>query len=373
MNTRPPVVEHRAAGPAVGTTVGTEAIDAVLRRFFVDRRAEADAIGPGFATAVAELEGHVLRGGKRVRPTFAWLGWIGAGGDEAGPTAEAVRHTCAALELLHASALIHDDIIDASPTRRGHPAAHVAFAEHHRHHGWPGDAESFGTGSAILTGDLAQGWADDMIRDAGLPADAYERVGPVWSAMRTEVLAGQLLDLWAEAGHDEEVDSALRIDRYKTAAYTVERPLHIGAAVAGAGAGLVAAYRAFGVDIGIAFQLRDDLLGVFGDPELTGKPSGDDLREGKRTVLLATALRFADDRDPAAAAYLRARIGTSLTADELRSIRGIFTDIGAVDHVERDITRRTGRALAVLEASDATSHGRRGLAAMAVSATQRRW
>lgn len=359
------------AVPSAEVATGTAAIDAVLRRFFVDRRAEADAIGPGFAAAVAELECYVLRGGKRVRPTFAWLGWIGAGGEETGPTAGAVRQTCAALELLHASALIHDDIIDASPTRRGYPAAHMTFAEQHRTRNWSGNAESFGRGTAILTGDLAQGWADDMIRSADLPADAHERVGPVWSAMRTEVLAGQLLDLTAEASSDEEVDSALRVNRYKTAAYTVERPLHIGAAIAGAGAGLVAAYRAFGVDIGIAFQLRDDLLGVFGDPALTGKPSGDDLREGKRTVLLATALRHADDRDPDAAKFLRARIGTDISADELRALRGIITAVGAVDHVERDIVRRTERALGALEASGATTHGRRQLAAMAVSATQR--
>ena len=355
--------------PEVGTS--TEAIDAALHRFFAERGGEAGVIGQGFAAAVAELEGYVLRGGKRVRPTFAWIGWIGAGGDEAGPTAGAVLRTCAALELLHASALIHDDIIDASPTRRGSPAAHVTFADQHRLRGWSGAAESFGTGAAILVGDVAQAWADDMIRTSGLPADAQARVGPVWSALRTEVLSGQLLDLTAEASGDEDIDTALRVDRYKTASYTVERPLHIGAAIAGADADLVAAYRAFGTDIGIAFQLRDDLLGVFGDPAVTGKPSVGDLREGKRTVLLAVALRYADERDPGAARFLRAKIGTDISADELGAIRAIFTDIGAVDHLERDIARRTDRAIAALEVSDATSYAKDRLAAMAISATQR--
>lgn len=347
------------------------AIDAALRRFFADRLTEAEAIGEGFVTAVAELEVYALRGGKRVRPTFAWLGWLGAGGDEAGRLADAVVRTCAALELLHVSALIHDDIIDASATRRGFPAAHVTFADHHRSRGWPGNPESFGTGAAILMGDVAQNWADDMIRTSGLPTEVQARVGPVWSAMRTEVLSGQLLDLTTEASGDETIAAALRVNRFKTASYTVERPLHIGAAIAGANADLVAAYRTFGVDIGIAFQLRDDLLGVFGDPAVTGKPSGGDLRGGKRTVLYAAALRYADERDPAAARFLRAKIGTDASDDEIGAIRAIFTDVGAVEHVERDIARRTSRALAVLEASGATGYAKERLAAMAISATQR--
>ncbi|MFF6782687.1 polyprenyl synthetase family protein [Streptomyces sp. NPDC012510] len=351
--------------------LSTDAVDAALRAFFADRRAEAEVIGRSAADAVAELETHVLRGGKRVRPTFAWLGWIGAGGDETGSTGEAVLRTCAALELLHASALIHDDVIDASPTRRGFPAAHVTFAQRHRARRWSGDPELYGTGAAILIGDLAQGWADDMIRMSGLPMDAQARVGPVWSAMRTEVLCGQLLDLTAEVGRDEDIDTALRVDRYKTASYTVERPLHLGAAIAGADPELVAAYRAFGVDIGIAFQLRDDLLGVFGDPAATGKPSGGDLRQGKRTVLLAVALKRADERHPDAADFLRAKIGTDLTDDELDAIRAVITDTGAVDHVEEDIVRRTDRAVAALEASGATGCAKERLAAMAVSATQR--
>jgi geranylgeranyl diphosphate synthase type I len=189
--------------------------------------------------------------------------------------------------------------------------------------------------------------------------------------MRTEVLSGQLLDLTAEASSDEDIDTALRIDRYKTASYTVERPLHIGAAIAGGDADLVAAYRAFGADIGIAFQLRDDLLGVFGDPAVTGKPSGGDLREGKRTVLFAAALRYADERDPDAARFLRAKIGTDISDDELCAIRAILTDIGAVDYVERDIARRTDQAIAALEVSSATIYAKNRLAAMAISATQR--
>ncbi|MGX1133777.1 geranylgeranyl diphosphate synthase type I [Streptomyces glaucescens] len=355
----------------LGAATDTAAIDAAISDFCAERRADAAGLGQDVAAVVAELESYVLNGGKRVRPVFAWLGWIGAGGDPQDPAAAAVLRACAGLELLHASALIHDDIIDASRTRRGRPAAHVALAELHRERGFSGDSEAFGTGTAILLGDLAQTWADVMVRASGLPTDAQTRVGPVWSAVRTEVLYGQLLDLINQAGENEDAEAALRVNQYKTASYTVERPLEFGAAIAGAGADLIADYRAFGADIGIAFQLRDDLLGVFGDPAVTGKPSGDDLREGKRTVLLATALERADERDPAAARYLRSRIGTDLSDDELATARRILVDVGAVAHVERQIAHRTEQAMAALEASDATAFAKDQLAAMALKVTQR--
>jgi len=353
------------------TVADTAAVDAAIRDFFTERRAEADALGQDFAEMVAEFESYVLRGGKRIRPVFAWLGWIGAGGDPHDPVAPAVLSACAGFELLHASGLIHDDIIDASRTRRGHPAAHVTYAGWHRARRFSGDPDAFGTGTAILIGDLALIWADVLVYASGLPADAYARVTPVWSAVRSEVMCGQLLDLISQASDDEDIDAALRVNQYKTASYTVERPLQFGAAIAGAEADLVAAYRAFGADIGIAFQLRDDLLGVFGDPTVTGKPSGDDLREGKRTVLLATALKRADEQDPEAADFLRAKIGTDLSDDELARIRAILIDVGAVERIERQIALRADRAMATLEASNATGPAKRQLAEMAIKATQR--
>jgi len=355
----------------LGAAADTAAVDAAIRDFFTERRAEADALGQDFAAMVAELESYVLRGGKRIRPAFAWLGWIGAGGDPHDSVATAVLNACVGFELLHASGLIHDDIIDASRTRRGHPAAHVTYAEWHRARRFSGDPDAFGTGTAILIGDLAMIWADVLVRASGLPADAHARVSPVWSAVRSEVMYGQLLDLISQASDDEDVDAALRINQYKTASYTVERPLQFGAAIAGADTDLVAAYRAFGADVGIAFQLRDDLLGVFGDPMVTGKPAGDDLREGKRTVLLATALKRADEHDPDAAGFLRAKIGTDLSSDDLARIRAILVDVGAVEHVERQIALRADQAIAVLEASNATSAAKHKLAEMAIKATQR--
>jgi geranylgeranyl diphosphate synthase type I len=361
--------------PPANITPGTPgfvaAVEDALKAFFVTRRPIVEPLGPVFIQAADALELFVLRGGKRTRPAFAWTGWLGAGGDPTGPDAAAVLNACAALELVQACALIHDDIIDSSRTRRRFPTVHVDFEQRHRDRGWTGDSEHFGTSVAILVGDLALAWADDMVQAAGLGAAAIARFAPVWALMRTEVLGGQLLDIHGESAGDESVAAALRINRYKTAAYTVERPLHLGAALADADSRLVEAYRTFGTDIGIAFQLRDDLLGVFGDPTVTGKPSGDDLREGKRTVLVAEALQRADATDPAAAALLRTSIGADLSADQVEHLRGVITDLGAVDEVERRITELTEQGLAALESSTATPAAKERLRAMALAATSR--
>jgi geranylgeranyl diphosphate synthase type I len=266
---------------------------------------------------------------------------------------------------------VHDDIIDASTTRRGFPTVHVEFADRHRASGWRGRPEQFGAAVAILLGDLALAWADDMVREAGLEPAATARIAPVWSAMRTEVLGGQFLDIAGEVSADESVPAAMRVNRYKTAAYTIERPLHLGAALAGADDALITAYREFGTDIGLAFQLRDDLLGVFGDPEVTGKPSGDDLRSGKRTVLYALALESADARDPGAARLLRESIGSDLSDADVERLRTVITELGAVERVERRIAALTDTALATLDASGATDEGKARLRAAALHATRR--
>lgn len=349
----------------------TESVEGALREFFTSRADTVRSVGGGYAEAVAALESFVLRGGKRVRPAFAWAGWVGAGGDATGPNAPAALRAASALELVQACALVHDDIIDASTTRRGFPTVHVEFADQHTAERWSGGSAEFGRAVAILLGDLALAWADDMIREAGLSPEAQSRISPVWSAMRTEVLGGQFLDISSEVRADETVEAALRVNRYKTAAYTIERPLHLGAALAGADAALVDAYRRFGTDIGIAFQLRDDLLGVFGDPEVTGKPSGDDLRAGKRTVLFAEALQRADASDPLAAALLRESIGTDLSDTQVATLRAVITDLGAVDDAEQRIARLTDSALTALEGSTATSEGKQRLREMAVAVTRR--
>lgn len=357
--------------PSRSTPPLTDLVEGALRDFFASRADTIRSVGGGYENAVATLESFVLRGGKRVRPVFAWTGWLAAGGDPEGAQADAVLRSASALELVQACALVHDDIIDASTTRRGFPTVHVEFADQHSAQQWSGGSAEFGRAVAILLGDLALAWADDMVREAGLAPETLARISPVWSAMRTEVLGGQFLDISGEVRADESIEAALRVNRFKTAAYTIERPLHLGAALAGADDALVEAYRRFGTDIGIAFQLRDDLLGVFGDPEVTGKPSGDDLRAGKRTVLFAEALQRADATNPAAAALLRESIGTDLSDTQVARLRTVITDLGAVDDAERRISELTADALAALDGSTATDEGKRRLREMAIAVTRR--
>jgi geranylgeranyl diphosphate synthase type I len=349
-------------------------LEEVLGAFLDERRAGAAAIDPAFGAAAGELCAFVLGGGKRIRPTFAWWGWRGAGGDPDGPETPAVLRAIAALELIQACALVHDDLMDASATRRGRPTVHVEFARRHADAAWRGRPARFGAAAAILLGDLALVWADDMLRGAGLPLDAAARAATPWEAMRTEVLGGQYLDVFVQSTGDSSVRAALQIDRYKTAAYTVERPLHLGAAIAGAGPELVSCYRRFGADIGVAFQLRDDLLGVFGDPAVTGKPAGDDLREGKRTLLLALAVERAAERGtPAAIAVIEQAVGDlDLTDRALDRVRDLLDELGAVQAVEQRIAALTGSALDALGSASVGEPAAGRLADLAIAATRRR-
>jgi geranylgeranyl diphosphate synthase type I len=254
----------------------------------------------------------------------------------------------ASLELLHACALVHDDVMDASATRRGRPAAHVRFARSHREQGWSGNPEAYGTGAAILLGDLLLSWADEMFRTAGFSPEAVARATPYLDACKTEVVAGQFLDLAGQAIGESSVHEALRVVRYKSAKYTVERPLHLGAALAGAGPETIDALSTYALPVGEAFQLRDDVLGVFGDPAVTGKPAGDDLREGKRTVLVAHAYERATVEQRAA---LDGGLGDpALTTAAVDRLRAVIRETGALAQVEDDIAalaRHASDALAL--------------------------
>ena len=314
------------------------------------------------------LSDFVLGGGKRMRPRFALAGWS-ATAPEGATVPEEVIAACAALELIQACALIHDDIVDASDTRRGRPTVHRSVEAAHAREGWSGDPARYGVSQAILVGDLALTWADEMFVTSGVDPAALGRALPPWYAMKTEVLSGQMLDILAEASGATDELTPTRVNRYKTAAYTVERPLHIGAELAGAGPDTVAALRRFGVAVGQAFQLRDDMLGVYGDPQETGKPSGDDLREGKRTLLLARGIALAPTGD---ADFLLDVLGTDLGAAELDRARRVLVDSGAVASVEAEIDTLTVRALDAIDSDAVSEHGRVTLRALSEAATRRR-
>ncbi|MFD0357735.1 polyprenyl synthetase family protein [Streptomyces sp. NPDC127110] len=312
------------------------------------------------------LKGFLEAGGKRLRPLLCVIGWHAGGGHG---DVDPVLKVAASLELFHAFCLIHDDVMDNSLTRRGRPTVHRALAEQRASDLSRADAERFGTSGAILVGDLALSWSDELVHTAGLTAAQSARVLPLIHEMRTEVMYGQYLDIAATGSPTDDLDRALAIVRYKTAKYTVERPLHIGAALAGADDPLCAALSDFALPIGEAFQLRDDLLGVYGDPAMTGKPCTDDLRDGKHTAVIAIALRHAD-RDQRQS--LTSLIGDAdLDEDGVERIRGILSDTGARHAVEQMIRTRCERADRALAQAPLPPAARQALRTLARAATGR--
>lgn len=359
----------QATAPSAAELAGS--VTEQLRQYLAERRAGAAYIGADYDELIAVLEDFVLRGGKRVRPAFAYWGYRAVAADPDGPVGDEILRLFAALELLHGCALVHDDVIDDSATRRGMPTAHVHFAHLHRKHGWRGSPEKFGHSAAILLGDLSLVWADDIVAGVDLPGDGRHRVQRVWSDIRTEVLGGQYLDIVAESSGAQSIESAMNVNTYKTASYTVSRPLQLGAAAAADRPDVQTLFHDVGTDLGVAFQLRDDVLGVFGDPAVTGKPSGDDLRSGKRTVLLAEAVELADKSDPAAAELLRTAVGTELSDDQVRELCEAIVSVGALAAVEEHIGTLTHRALSLLEEAPINDPAKTGLAELARLAANR--
>ncbi|TDB86611.1 polyprenyl synthetase family protein [Actinomadura sp. 7K534] len=332
---------------------------------FVDRQRPALlTISDDLVPMLSALDA-LLGGGKRLRPAFCYWGWRAAGGADGGGIVAAA----ASLELLQASALIHDDVMDSSDTRRGQPSVHRRFEALHHAQGWPGDAEAFGSGTAILLGDLCLAWSGEMFETCGLDDGSRRRGRAVYDLMRTEVMCGQYLDMLEGTRGEATVATALRVVEYKSAKYTIERPLHLGAELAGARPDVTAALTGYGLPLGIAFQLRDDVLGVFGDPAETGKPAGDDLREGKRTVLVALSLEHAS---AAQAAALRRRLGDpELDAAGVNELRAIIEETGGLAACEEMIERYQAEAERALAAAPIDEEAHRALSELAVAATTR--
>jgi geranylgeranyl diphosphate synthase type I len=316
----------------------------------LERWAGAD---PGLTEPLGALRELVLAGGKRLRPAFSHWAFVGAGGDPDDPLAVDAG---AALEMLHTFALIHDDIMDGSSTRRGTDTIHVLFEQRHALSGWRGEGRRFGEGVAILIGDLAFVYADHLMAPA--PADAVA----VFTELRVEVNVGQYLDLVGAARGRVGRDEARRIARFKSGKYTVERPLHLGVALAGRLDDLAVPFSRFGLPLGEAFQLRDDLLGVYGDAAVTGKPVGEDLREGKPTVLHALAVEAAS---PAAARVLERYGAPDLDDPEIVALQEVLVETGAVDRVERAIDDLVADALVALDSAAVTADAREALAELA--------
>jgi geranylgeranyl diphosphate synthase type I len=290
------------------------------------------AVDARLVEPIEALRGFVATGGKRLRPAFCYCAFVGADGDTGDPR---VVDAAAALELVHTFALAHDDVMDGSEMRRGTDSVHASFARSHVRAGWRGEPRRFGEGMAILVGDFAFTYADVLMR--GMPDAAYG----VFDELRVELCVGQSLDLAGTAAACTDGELANRIAVYKSGKYTVERPLHLGAALADGLAPLAPALSAIGLPLGHAFQLRDDVLGAFGDAEITGKPVGDDLREGKPTPLVALAFARAEaaDRD------LLGGLGDpALTADDVAALQNVFVRTGALDQIEADIARLVAEA-----------------------------
>ena len=296
------------------------------------------------------LRSLVMAGGKRLRPAFCHWAFVGAGGD---PADQTVVDVGAALELLHTFALVHDDVMDNADIRRGRPSVHAAALVDHAGAGWRGEGRRFGEGVAILVGDFAFVYADMLVAALGPEARS------LYDELRIELCVGQYLDLAATASGARDSAQARRIEWYKSGKYTVERPLHLGASLAGRAHDLTDPFSAFGLPLGEAFQMRDDLLSVFGDPAITGKPVGDDLREGKLTPLVAATAQLAD---PVGRALLD-RIGaTDIAIDEIAALQKVMVECGAVTYVEQAIEALVAESLEALDRAPITDDARTALA-----------
>ncbi|MEV0270304.1 polyprenyl synthetase family protein [Hamadaea sp. NPDC050747] len=360
----------RPAGPP-GPAALADAVDDRLATFVAAEAAALVALDPRLDLLAATARDAVLSGGKRLRPLFAYWGWRACGGRE---PVEQVLPALAALELLHAFALVHDDVMDRSETRRGRPTAHRALATAHGRAGLTGDADRFGDSIAVLVGDLCLVWADRLMAQALVPPAALAAARRAYDLMRVEAIAGQYLDVLGEHSPVWTVDRALRVARLKTAGYTVVRPLHYGGSLAGRlDSSVAAAFTRFGTRVGEAFQLRDDLLGAFGDPVHTGKPAGDDLVQGKPTVLLQLARATANvrRRTELDALVSRFRSGPPPDSAEVQRLGELIRSTGAPERVREMIADRVAEGIRALDTAPIADDARTALTSLAGAAAWR--
>ncbi len=340
-------------------------VDTRLGEFLSAETVRWKSLDPDLALPLDEINRLVSAGGKRLRPTFCYLGFVGAGGDE---NSAKLVDAQAALELLHASALLHDDVIDGSPTRRGEPTSHARYTKTHKDNLWASEARRFGEGAAVLIGDLAFVYADQLMNATN------SDLAKIWNEMRVELNIGQYLDLLGSAQRERRLVKAERVSRYKSGKYTIERPLHLGATLAETKIAdrLLPALSKYGLPLGDAFQMRDDVLGAFdfaeSDRSATGKPVGDDLREGKPTPLLAMAFERADS----AQRQILDLVGSvDLSDQDVNKIQEVIKQTGALAELESKISALTAEAIAAIKQAPITQSAINSLIELAEFVSQR--
>ena len=347
--------------PPPSLSLIAERVDERLGDLLQGERDRWGALDPSLANAIDEISRLVMSGGKRLRPAFCHWGYVGAGG---GTKDQVDVDAGGALELMHAMALFHDDVMDDAATRRGQVTTHTLASAEHAEMGWTGESRRFGEGVAILVGDLAFVYADQLLEGASIQATR------IWNELRIELNIGQYLDILGSVRRERDLAKAERISRYKSGKYTIERPLHLGAVLAAPDRAdeLVPALSAYGLPLGDAFQMRDDVMGAFGETKDTGKPVGDDLREGKPTPLLARATRAAT---PEQRAVLDLVGDPSMTEQTVSNIQQVIVDTGALDDLEAHIASLTKSAVASLATAPITDQAKTELTSLAAYVSSR--
>ncbi|WP_394934346.1 polyprenyl synthetase family protein [uncultured Ilumatobacter sp.] len=336
-------------------------VDVRLDEFLAAERDRWTSFDNELAHPIEEIRRLVLSGGKRLRPAFCHWGYVGAGGGDNDPLD---IDAGAAFELMHAFALFHDDVMDDADSRRGQPTTHTVAAAEHAQNGWAGESRRFGEGVAILVGDLAFVYADQLLEGASLEASQ------IWNELRVELNIGQYLDILGGVSRTRDVVKSERICRYKSGKYTIERPLHLGAVLAAPERAdeLLPHLSNYGLPLGDAFQMRDDVMGAFGDEAITGKPVGGDLLEGKPTPLLARATRRAND---AQRRVLELVGDPDLDANAVAKIQQVMIDTGGLDELEAHISALTEAAVTSLDTAPITQFAKTELTEMAEFVSQR--
>lgn len=330
---------------------------------FVAGRCAAELSESGVEVADDILLNFVA-GGKCLRSTFMYLGWLAGSADS-----DEALFASAGLELLHAFALLQDDVMDAATSRRGRPAAHIQFSQWHRNRKLSGPAERFGESAAILLGDLCLIWAEQMLRESGVEYRSLQRAWPLYDAMRTELAVGQFADLTIDVRDLPSMDTVLEVARRKSGNYTVRRPLELGAAMSGCSDRTISGLGRYGETVGEAFQLRDDLLGVFGASSVTGKPDAQDLIERKATSVVIAAYDLADP--PTRRQLAELMNSGDLDDGAIERWRALIVETGAVEWIEARIDERVSAALSVIDQLRINGAVRAGLASMAAVCTER--